>query len=103
MVGSPLSVSKATTVRPWCDVTGETFDGWYSSKGNKITTDKSQRKHVESIGTRHFLEIKNVEPATDGGIYTCKGSINSDTLELKAGCKLVFLLNNYVRTSRSRL
>ena len=82
------TTTEGNTIQPWCSVTdGETFDGWYDPKGIKITTDKSERKHVESIGDKHTLSIKNVDPAADGGIYQCRGNLNQDSLTVNIGCK----------------
>ena len=83
-----LVTTKGNSVKPWCDVTGgETFIGWYDPKGSKITSDTSQRKHVESDGTRHYLSLQTIDPASDGGVYECRGDTNKRTLTLKVNCK----------------
>lgn len=89
----PTDSDKTTagnTIRPWCDVTGgETFDGWYNPQGEKITTDKTKRVHVESDGTRHNLVLQNIDAVTDGGIYQCKG----DTIKREFTLNIGFIAN----------
>ena len=101
IVVSPTKASppKDNTIRPTCNVTGETFLGWYDTKGNKIGT--SGRKRVVSTGTVHTLVIEMVNPLEDGGIYECRGSITNATLEVDVPCKYMAVLAWYKEANRT--
>ena len=72
------------TTKVQCNVTEETFMGWYDPKGKLI--GKNGRKYVESSGAAHTLVIKDVR-AADGGRYICRGNLSAAILEVDVPCK----------------
>ena len=69
-----------------CTVKHQDFTGWYDPKGQIINgADSSERLYVED-NVEHALVIKGIT-YLDGGVYTCRGSVNSDTFELLVECK----------------
>lgn len=69
-----------------CSVTGEAIIGWFTSGGQEITSNPSERVHVRTDGHLKYLEIRNVNKA-DRGMYECRGSNNNTRVMLYVECK----------------
>ena len=70
-----------------CNVTGETFLGWFDPGGSKITTSPSADIRVESSGNKHKLKFVDVKVSYGSNKYECRGSNNKETLIVHVACK----------------
>lgn len=64
-----------TTILVKCTTSGEAFDGWYF-EGKKISDQKTERVHTESVGDVHTMTIQHIKQS-DGGDYECRGQSGS--------------------------
>ncbi|XP_032241010.1 neural cell adhesion molecule 2 [Nematostella vectensis] len=67
-------VDLGASLRVDCTVSGgETFEGWFSPGGARVSDQEIERIHSDRNGDRYTLHVNNIT-VQDGGQYTCRGN-----------------------------